>query len=84
MPRVKTSLFAPTIGHRADSLELVHDIVAAGLAVGLLPTGNPTLRGVELVPLSDSAVVLRAFAATRVGRQIWPPLALVLRLLTER
>jgi len=75
--------FAPTIGHRADSLELVQDIVAAGLAIGLLPTGHPTLPGVDLVALANPAVVLRAFAVTRVGRQDWPPLALVLRLLAE-
>ena len=76
--------FTPTIGHRADSLELVQDIVAARLAVGLLPTGRSTLPGVSLVPLTDPEVVLRAFAVTRVGRQDWPPLALVLRLLGER
>ncbi|NMM22956.1 MAG: hypothetical protein HHJ11_05585 [Phycicoccus sp.] len=29
--------FTPRIGHRADSLDLVQDIITAGLAVGLLP-----------------------------------------------
>lgn len=73
--------FAPRIAHRADSLDLVQDMVVAGLGVGLLPAGRPTVRGVSLRRLSDPDVVLRAYAATRRGRQDWSPLALVLRLL---
>lgn len=76
--------FTPMIGHRADSLELVQDIVAAGLAVGLLPTARPVIPGIVLLPLANPDVVLRAFAVTRIGRQDWPPLALVLRLLNGR
>jgi DNA-binding transcriptional LysR family regulator len=73
--------FAPHIAHRADSLDLVQDMVVAGLGVGLLPAGRPTVRGVSLRRLVDPDVVLRAYAVTRRGRQDWPPVALVLRLL---
>ncbi|HEY8717413.1 LysR family transcriptional regulator [Pengzhenrongella sp.] len=75
--------FTPMIGHQADSLELVQDIVAAGLAVGLLPTARPVIPGIVLLPLTRPDVVLRTFAVTRSGRQDWPALALVLRLLIE-
>jgi DNA-binding transcriptional LysR family regulator len=73
--------FAPRIAHRADSLELVQDMIVAGLGVGLLPAGRPTVRGVSLRRLADPEVVLRSYAVTRRGREDWPPLALVLRLL---
>jgi DNA-binding transcriptional LysR family regulator len=74
--------FAPRIAHRADSLDLVQDMIVAGLGVGLLPAGEPTVRGVSLRPLTHPDVVLRSYAVTRRGREAWPPLALVLRLLT--
>jgi DNA-binding transcriptional LysR family regulator len=73
--------FEPEIAHRVDSLELVQDLIIAGLGVGLLPDDEPTLPGVRLLPLTDPAVVMRAYAVTRRGRQDWPPLALVLRML---
>jgi len=75
--------FTPTIGHRADSLELVADLIAAGLGVGLLPAGRAPLPGVVLLPLTDPDVVLRAFAVTSLGRENWPPLALVRRLIVD-
>jgi DNA-binding transcriptional LysR family regulator len=74
--------FSPRIAHRADSLELVQDMVVAGLGVGLLPAGQPTVRGVSLRALTEPGVLLRSYAVTRRGRQEWPPLALVLRLLS--
>ncbi|MGH3444061.1 MAG: LysR substrate-binding domain-containing protein, partial [Nocardioidaceae bacterium] len=74
--------FRPRIAHRADSLELVQDMVAAGLGVGLLPASTRTIPGVSLRPLEDPGVVLRAYAVTRGGRAQWPPLGLVLGLLT--
>jgi DNA-binding transcriptional LysR family regulator len=76
--------FQPRITHRADSLELVQDMIAAGLGVGLLPAGRRTVAGVALRPLRDPDVTLRAYAVARRGRTDWPPLALVLRLLSER
>jgi len=75
--------FRPTIAHRADSLELVQDLIVAGLGVGLLPAGLSTVRGVSLCRLADPDVLLRCYAVTRRGREAWPPLALVLGLLAE-
>jgi DNA-binding transcriptional LysR family regulator len=70
--------FVPRIAHQIDSLELVEDLIAAGYGVGLLPMGRPTSSGVKVVPLSDPAVVLTAYAVTRIGRATWPPLRAVL------
>jgi len=75
--------FQPRIAHRADSLELVQEMILAGLGVGLLPAALPTMRGVTLRSLHHPEVTLRAYAVTRRGRAAWPPLALVLRLLRE-
>lgn len=74
----------PRITHRADSLELAQDLIVAGLGIGLLPADYPVVPGVALVPLRNPGVTLRSFAVTRRGRDRWPPLELVLRLLTER
>ncbi len=73
--------FEPQIGHRADSLELVQDLIVAGMGVGLLPTDQPTAAGVRLCSLDDPAVYLRARAVSRRGHNSWPPLALALDLL---
>ena len=74
--------FEPDIVHHADSLDLVVDLIRAGLGVGLLPTAPlPTAPspapGVRLLELAGPAVVLRAFAVSRRGQAGWPPLALV-------
>jgi DNA-binding transcriptional LysR family regulator len=73
--------FNPRFTHQADSLDLVEDMITAGLGVGLLPFGRPTGPGVRFVPLTAPDVELRAYAVTRHGRLHWPPLALVTRLL---
>jgi DNA-binding transcriptional LysR family regulator len=73
--------FEPRITHRADSLDLVQDMIVAGLGVGLLPAAWPAARGVTLRRLRQPEVVLRSFAVTRRGHAGWPPLALVLRLI---
>jgi len=73
--------FTPRIAHRADSLDLVQDMIAAGLGVGLLPLGAVTQPGVRCVPLAAPEVELRAYAVARPGRLTWPPLALVTSLL---
>ena len=70
--------FEPRVTHRADSLDLVQDLVAAGLGVGLLPRDMPTRSDVVVCPLADPAVMLRSYAVIRRGRSRWPPLALVL------
>ena len=82
--RVIASLagFEPRVTQRADSLDLVQDMILAGLGVGLLPSAR-TARGVTLRRLRQPEVVLRPYAVTRRGHDAWPPLALVLRLITE-
>jgi DNA-binding transcriptional LysR family regulator len=74
--------FTPRIVHRADSLNLVQDMIVAGLGVALLPMDAVTLPGVRLLPLTGAPARLRCYAVTRRGRSGWPPLALVLRLLS--
>jgi DNA-binding transcriptional LysR family regulator len=83
--RIVASLagFEPRITHRADSLDLVQDMIAAGLGVGLLPAARPAARGVTLRQRRQPELILRSFAVTRRGRAGWPPLALVLRLVQE-
>jgi len=70
--------FRPHVTHEADGLELVEDLVLAGLGVGLLPRDRPVRPGIAVVPLTAPGVHLRAYAVTRRGRTTWPPLALVL------
>ncbi len=69
------------IGHLADSLALVQDMVAADLGIGLLPTTAAPHPGVRLHGLHDPPVVRRAYAVTGPGRDRWPPVALVRDLL---
>ena len=52
--------------------------------MGLLPLERPTTAGVRVLALTEPGVTLRAFAATRRGRDAWPPLRLVLERLTGR
>ncbi len=75
--------FTAEVAHSADSLELVQLLSAGGMGVGLLPQNTVTIPGVTVLPLIDPPVLQRAFAITNLGRELWPPLALVLRLLDE-
>lgn len=75
--------FTPRVVHRADSLDLVQDLIAGGLGVGLLPEGTPTRPGVRLLPLRRPDVLLRALAVVGRGRSAWAPLALVAGRLTR-
>jgi DNA-binding transcriptional LysR family regulator len=75
--------FNPVVTHRADSLTLLQDLVVAGLGVGLLPADRKLQKGVRLLPLRDPTPILRAYAVVRAGRTGWPPLALLLNLLTD-
>lgn len=70
--------FRPHVRHRVDSLELVQDLIRAGLGVGLLPVDQPTTQGVTVLPLVGPSVALRAFAVVRRGRASWPPLRVVI------
>jgi DNA-binding transcriptional LysR family regulator len=76
--------FTPRVTHRADSLDLVQDLIAAGLGVGLLPADQPVRPGVRLLPLTAPDVVMRAYAVTRRGGAGWAPLALVVGLLSSQ
>jgi DNA-binding transcriptional LysR family regulator len=76
--------FEPAVAHRADSLDLVQDLIAAGLGVGLLPADMSTRSGVDRCPLTDPGVALRCYAVIRRGRARWPPLALLLDRLSAR
>ncbi|MEU3462840.1 LysR family transcriptional regulator [Streptomyces sp. NPDC006733] len=73
--------FSPRITHQADSLDLVQDMITAGLGVGLLPADSTPSPGVRILPLTAPKVALRSYAVARHGRLNWPPLALVTRLL---
>ena len=70
--------FTPRVTHHVDALELVDDLIAAGLGVALLPRGRTSRRGVTVRRLTDPRVRLRGFAVTRRGRDRWPPLRAVL------
>ena len=73
-----TQGFTPRIAHRIDSLELVEELVAAGLGVGLMPLDWSATKGVRVLPITEAVVRLRAFSAVRRGREAWPLLRLVL------
>jgi DNA-binding transcriptional LysR family regulator len=75
---------APRLTHEADSLELVEDLILAGLGVGLLPRDRRPRPGVEVLALTTPGVRLRAYAVTRRGRAGWPALALVLARIEHR
>jgi DNA-binding transcriptional LysR family regulator len=75
--------FTPRITHQADSLDLVQDMIVAGMGVGLLPVGHEIRPGARFLPLAAPDVELRAYGVTRHGRRNWPPLALVTGLLQQ-
>jgi DNA-binding transcriptional LysR family regulator len=75
--------FQPRITHSADSLELLQEMILAGLGVGLLPAARPSARRVTLRRLRQPEVTVRSYAVTRRGHSAWPPLALVLRLVQD-
>lgn len=71
--------FEPEFAHESDSLDLVEDLILAGLGIGLLPADRRVRPGIRLLPLRDPGVSMRAFADTARGRDAWPALALVLQ-----
>jgi DNA-binding transcriptional LysR family regulator len=73
--------FEPRIAHRVDSLDLVQDLIVAGLGVALLPADGRVVGAVRLLELRRPEVALRSYAVTRPGRESWAPLRLVTRLL---
>ncbi|SDQ57745.1 DNA-binding transcriptional regulator, LysR family [Arthrobacter crystallopoietes] len=75
--------FEPRLRHEADSLDLVEDLILAGMGVGLLPADRKPPSGVAVIPLAEPEVRLRAYAHTRKGRTTWPPLRYVLARLSS-
>jgi DNA-binding transcriptional LysR family regulator len=79
--------FAPSIGHRVDSIGLITRLVADGLGVALIPRlarpaeEDPALSYFEV---ADPPVRRRFYALTRAGSGEWPPLDLVRRELAAR
>ncbi|NUR96361.1 MAG: LysR family transcriptional regulator [Kribbellaceae bacterium] len=73
--------FEPRVTHRADSLQLVQEMITAGLGVALMPASYPKTTGISLRRLRNPEPRMRAHALTRRGRVSWPPLSLVLGLL---
>jgi DNA-binding transcriptional LysR family regulator len=76
--------FTPRLSHRADSLDLVEDLIVTGLGVGLLPEHPDPRPGVRVLPLHEPAIRLRAHAVVAKGRATWAPLAMVLARLTGK
>lgn len=76
--------FEPKVRHQADSLELVEDLILAGMGIGLLPADRPRREGITLVPLTQPDLRLRAYARTRHGNSNWPALAAVLKHVKRR
>ncbi len=72
--------FTPHITHQIDSLDLVEELVTAGYGVALLPMDRPACAGLKVLPVRAPDVVMTAYAVTRRGRSMWPPL----RLLVDR
>ncbi len=70
--------FKPMISHQIDSLDLVEDLIVAGYGVGLLPLERPTRDGVRVLELTDPPVLMTTYAVTRLGRENWSPLRLLL------
>ncbi|MBB5431533.1 LysR family transcriptional regulator [Nocardiopsis composta] len=72
--------FAPEIGHRVDNLEVVERMVAAGLAVGVMPKlAAATRRGVVHSPLGELGGHRRIYLVGRAGAWAWLPTRLVAR-----
>ena len=64
--------WTPRIRHRADSLELVIDLVLAGHGIGLLPADAPGEDRVRMVPVALARTDSRMWSVVRAGTQQWP------------
>jgi DNA-binding transcriptional LysR family regulator len=73
----------PNIQHRIDSLDLVQDLIASDMGVGLLPTWTTVHDGVRIAHLNHPDLHMQTYAVTRKGRAAWAPLRLLLDRLTS-
>ncbi len=64
--------WTPRIRHRADSLELVIDLILANRGVALLPVDAPGLAPLQLVPVGLARTERRMWSVVRTGTQDWP------------
>jgi DNA-binding transcriptional LysR family regulator len=64
--------WTPRVRHRADSLELVIDLVLAGHGVSLLPADAPGIGRLRMVPLALASIDRRIWSVVRAGAQAWP------------
>jgi DNA-binding transcriptional LysR family regulator len=72
----------PRVAHRIDSLDLLVELVAAGLGVALIAADGPAHDGVRYLDLDGAAGTRRGYALTRPGRERWPAVAAVIGALT--
>lgn len=72
----------PRVAHRIDSLDLLVELVAAGLGVALIAADGPAHDGVRYRDLAGAAGTRRGYALTRPGRERWPAVAAVIGALT--
>jgi len=75
--------WVPVVRHRADSIELVIDMVAAGHGIALVPVDAPRVVGVRRLPMTIATIHRRTWSLTRPGRARWPATALLLGILNE-
>ena len=71
--------WTPRVRHRADSLELLADLVAAGQGVSVLPAEAPEVRRVRTVALDLVRTEQRMWSVVRAGTERWPATAAVVR-----
>jgi DNA-binding transcriptional LysR family regulator len=64
--------WVPHIGHRADSLEVVVDLVVAGQGVSVLPSDAVEAQRVRTVALDLADIRRRMWSTVRAGTQQWP------------
>jgi len=75
---------APRIAHRIDSLDLLVQLVAAGLGVALVADDGPRAPGVRYLDLHREAGTRCGRALTRPGRERWRANAVVVEAVTGR
>src|SRR5918993_3718257 len=70
--------WTPQVRHRADSLELLADLVAGGHGVSVLPADSPEAGRVRTVPLDLVRTEQRTWGVVRAGTEAWPATRAVL------